>query len=260
NAVLRRAQYIYDPIAARTGSRTPCGDDGCAVIFSVLWPRHARLRTRCPGRAGPFPLPGLPQPSVRHSWAAAVPIQFQFEETMMFRRIWPCLFAFVALLAVASEVSAQRASRRFQPDGGIGVHARVFALGSIGTDIDRPHYGGGGLLQVGYGRASALALGLAGTGGDYESLLVGGGLGVRLLTTGPFELTAFGGYGMYSEKGWSGIERDAGGILAGALVSARLGALRVALAFSDLMGEYGEDDVSEPFSFHAPRISIGVGF
>lgn len=178
----------------------------------------------------------------------------------MFRRIWPCLFAFVALLAVASEVSAQRASRRFQPDGGIGVHARVFALGSIGTDIDRPHYGGGGLLQVGYGRASALALGLAGTGGDYESLLVGGGLGVRLLTTGTFELTAFGGYGMYSEKGWSGIERDAGGILAGALVSARLGALRVALAFSDLMGEYGEDDVSEPFSFHAPRISIGVGF
>src|SRR5690606_33673882 len=132
----------------------------------------------------------------------AVPIQFQFEETKMFRRIWPRLFAFVALLAVVSEVSAQRASRRFQPDGGIGVHARVFALGSIGTDIDRPHYGGGGLLQVGYGRASALALGLAGTGGDYESLLVGGGLGVRLLTTGPFELTAFGGYGMYSEKGW----------------------------------------------------------
>lgn len=176
----------------------------------------------------------------------------------MFRCIWPCLCALVALLAAVPELTAQRAPGRLRSES--DVHARVFALGSIGTDVDRPHYGGGGLLQLGYRRVSVLALGTFGTGGDYESRLVGGGLAVRLLTAGPLELAAFGGYGLYSEEGWSGIERDAGGILAGAMMSARLGAFRVALAFSDLTGEYGEDDASEPFRFHVPRLSLGVGF
>jgi hypothetical protein len=176
----------------------------------------------------------------------------------MFRRIRPCLFAFVALLAAAPELAAQRAPGRQR--GGGDVHARALALGSIGTDVDRLHYAGGGLLQVGYRRVSVLALGMVGTGGDYESLLAGGGLAVRLVTAGPLELAAFGGYGLYSEEGWSGIERDAGGVLAGAMMGVRLGAFRVALAFSDLTGEYGEDDVSEPFRFHVPRLSLGLGF
>ena len=176
----------------------------------------------------------------------------------MFRRIRPCLCAFVVLLAVAPELAAQQAPGRRQGDD--DVHARGFALGSIGTDIDRLHYAGGGLLQVGYRRVSVLGLGMLGGGGDYESLLAGGGLAVRLVTAGPLELTAFGGYGLYSEEGWSGIERDAGGVLAGAMVAVRLGAFRVALAFSDLTGEYGEDDVPEPFRFHVPRLSLGLGF
>src|SRR5690606_11661086 len=78
-------------------------------------------------------------------------------------------------------------------------------------------------------------------------------------TVGPLELGAFGGYGLYAEKGCSGIERDAGGVLAGAMVSARLGSFTVALAFSDLPGEYDEDDVSAPFRFRVPRRSLGVG-
>jgi len=176
----------------------------------------------------------------------------------MSRSIWPCLCAFVVLLAAASELAAQQAPVRRR--GESAVHTRVFALGSIGTDIDRPHYAGGGLLQLGYRRVSAMALGMIGTGGDYESRLAGGGLAVRLVTAGPLEVAAFGGYGLYSEKGWSGIERDAGGVLAGAMASARLGGFRVALAFSDLTGEYGEDDVSEPFRFHVPRLSLGLGF
>jgi len=171
----------------------------------------------------------------------------------MSRSIWPCLGAFVVLLTAASGLTAQQAPA----DG--AIHTRLFALGSIGTDVDRLHYAGGGLLQLGYRRVSAMALGMIGTGGDYESRLAGGGVAVRLFTSGPLELSAFGGYGLYSEKAWSGIERDAGGVLAGALVSARVRGFRVALAFSDLTGEYGEDDVAEPFRFHVPRLSLGLG-
>jgi len=176
----------------------------------------------------------------------------------MLRRVWPCFYASVALLAITTELAAQRVPGRQRAEA--DVHARLLALGSIGTDIDRPHVAGGGLFQFGYRRASVFALGMIGTGGDYASRLAGGGLAVRLATVGPLELGAFGGYGLYAEKGWSGIERDAGGVLAGAMVSARLGSFTVALAFSDLTGEYDEDDVSAPFRFHVPRLSLGVGF
>ena len=176
----------------------------------------------------------------------------------MLRFIRPCLPAVIALLVVAPELAAQQARGRQQGDG--DFHTRAFVLGSIGTDIDRLHYAGGALLQVGYRRMSVLGLGMMGSGGDYESMLAGGGLAVRLVTVGPLDLTAFGGYGLYSEEGWSGIERDAGGLLAGAMMAVRLGTFRVALAFSDLTGEYGEDDVLEPFRFHVPRLSLGLGF
>src|SRR5690606_13312613 len=118
----------------------------------------------------------------------------------------------------------------FQAEDGI----RDFHVTGVQTcALPISHVAGGGLFQFGYRRASVFALGMIGTGGDYASRLAGGGLAVRLATVGPLELGAFGGYGLYAEKGWSGIERDAGGVLAGAMVSARLGSFTVALAFSD---------------------------
>ena len=139
-----------------------------------------------------------------------------------------------------------------------GAHA--FALGSIAADVGRPHVAGGGLVQLGYDRASLLGIGTIGRGGDYESVLVGGALAVRVATIGRVGLSGFGGYGVYREEGWTGIERDGRGILFGALATVRLGRATVALAFSDLAGEYGEDDVPQSFVFHVPRFSIGLGF
>lgn len=174
----------------------------------------------------------------------------------MTRSIRCCVLAIVALLAAARGLAAQPGEAR----PARGFHAHAFALGSITTDVDRPHVAGGGLVQLGYGRTSLLGIGTIGRGGDYESVLVGGALALRIATVGRVALGGFGGYGLYREEGWSGIERDAGGILFGALATTRLGRATVALALSDLAGEYGEDDIAEPFRFHVPRLSVGLGF
>lgn len=174
----------------------------------------------------------------------------------MTRSIGCCALAMGALLAVAPALAAQAADGR----AGGGFHAHVLALGSIAAEVDRPHVAGGGLVQLGYGRASVLGIGTIGRGGDYESALAGGALAVRAVTIGRVALSGFGGYGLYREEGWSGIERDASGILYGALAAVRLGRATLALALSDLTGEYGEDDVAEPFRFHVPRLSVGFGF
>jgi len=174
----------------------------------------------------------------------------------MTRSIRCCTLAIGTLLAAARALTAQPA----EAPPARGFHAHAFALGSITTDVDRPHVAGGGLVQLGYGRASLLGVGTIGRGGDYESVLVGGALALRIATVGRVALSGFGGYGLYREEGWSGIERDAGGILFGALAAVRLGRATVAFALSDLAGEYGEDDIAEPFRFHVPRFSIGLGF
>ncbi|MFS8637539.1 MAG: hypothetical protein FWJ74_05595 [Gemmatimonadota bacterium] len=166
----------------------------------------------------------------------------------------PTAWALVALLAAASVAEAQMPGA---PGGGPQV--RVQALGAVAMSRARPHYAGGGLVQLGVGPASVIGLGMAGTGGRYESLLGGGAIGLRLLRIGPVDLTGFGGYGIYREEGWSGIRRDAGGVLMGGLAAVDFGAVAITLGALQLMGRYDENDVPEPFRFRVPRLTVGFG-
>lgn len=169
-------------------------------------------------------------------------------------------WAVVSVLAAASVAAAQvpDATAAAGPQAESVFH--VQALGSVALATDRPHVAGGALVQLGRGAVSAVALGMLGTGGDYESRLVGGGIGARLTRLGPADLTGIGGYGRYREEGWSGIRRDAGGILLGGLAVLDLGGIALSAGMVHLVGRYDGDDVSDPFRFHVPRVTLGLGF
>lgn len=149
---------------------------------------------------------------------------------------------------------------------GVGLEVHGLALGGITavragmSSLDSMHYAGGAIVQVEVRRFGVMGLGMLGRGGEYESTLVGAALSVRVLTAGPLELTGFGGYGWYSEEGWTGIRRDSGGPLFGGLAMLRAGRVAIGVALTDLTGRYDGADVREPFRFHVPRLSLGLGF
>lgn len=166
----------------------------------------------------------------------------------------PRVWALVALLATAPAAAAQT------PDASAaGPAVRLQALGSVPMTGDHRHVAGGALVQLRLGSASVVGLGMAGKGGQYESLLGGGGVGLRLWRLGPADVTGFAGYGVYREEGWTGIRRDAGGALVGLFGTVDLGPVALTVGAIDLVGRYSKDDVAEPFWFRVPRLTFGVG-
>lgn len=135
----------------------------------------------------------------------------------------------------------------------------LFALGGVTADPERLHPAGGPVLRVGYRGWGLLGLGTVGSGADYNSRLLAGALSRRLVRWSRLDVSAFAGYGAYSEKGPTGISRDAGGLLYGGMVTFRSGRFPLVLLVSDLVGSYDEADVTAPFGFHVPRLSIGAG-
>lgn len=169
-------------------------------------------------------------------------------------------WAVFAVLAAASVAAAQVPGVAGAPGPRQEPVFHAQALGSAALSPGRPHLSGGALLQLGAGAVSAVGLGMMGTGGDYESRLVGGGIGVRLARLGSADLTGLGGYGRYREEGWSGIRRDAGGVLLGGLAILDVGDFALSAGVIHLVGRYEGDDVKEPFRFHVPRVAFGIGF
>lgn len=166
----------------------------------------------------------------------------------------PRVLALVALMATAPAAAAQTPAA---PAAGPAV--RVQALGSVPLTGEPGHVAGGALVQLPVGVASVVGLGMVGKGGEYESLLGGAGIGLRLRRLGPADVTGFAGYGVYREEGWTGIRRDAGGALLGVFGTVDLGPVALTVGAIDLVGRYSKDDVPEPFWFRVPRLTIGLG-
>jgi hypothetical protein len=101
---------------------------------------------------------------------------------------------------------------------------------------------------------------MVGRGGEYQSVLLGAAASRRIVRGEWWSLLAFGGYGLYGERGSIGIERDSHGVLFGVNGRWRVGPLTLAGVYSHLTGSYDETDVPAPFRFHVPRLSLGVGF
>jgi hypothetical protein len=125
---------------------------------------------------------------------------------------------------------------------------------------EAPHAAAGALVRLERSGWGVLGLGMAGRGGEYTSLLTGGAVSRTLVGGERLGVAAFGGYGRYGEEGATGIRRDAAGVLYGGIATYRAGPLKIALVASDLTGRYDGADVSRGFSFHVPRVSLGVGF
>lgn len=166
-------------------------------------------------------------------------------------------------VAAAAHVSGQT------PPAALMRDAHVLLLGGATlqrsesenlTSTRLPHLALGftaGAAEDGWG---ALALGMGGRGGEYDSALLGAAASRRIQRGEWWSLLAFGGYGVYAERGASGIERDSHGILFGVTARWRVGPLTLAGVYSHLTGSYDETDVPAPFRFHVPRLSLGVGF
>lgn len=138
--------------------------------------------------------------------------------------------------------------------------ADVVALGGATTYVNQPHGHAGGMLHLRAGGWGVLGIGMVGTGAEYESWLYGGALSRHIASIGAISVSAFAGYGLYGETGLTEIERDAGGPLLGGMASYDAGPFVLTLVGSDLIGSYDGSDVSESFTFHVPRVSVGVGF
>jgi hypothetical protein len=174
--------------------------------------------------------------------------------------------ALLAWVASAGLLSAQAAPA---PSAGAMPDAHLLVLGGatlqrtdggIDADPPPPHLALGltaGAARQGWG---LLALAMGGRGGDHHSTLLGGAASRRVARGAGWSLLLFGGYGIYGERGYTGIERDAPGFLFGATARWRVGPLTLAGVYSHLTGSYDETDVVSPFRFHVPRFSLGVGF
>ena len=173
-------------------------------------------------------------------------------------------FRFLTLLwlAGASGAAGQQAPAAAMPDEHILVLGGASLVRIEGTTTESPglHLTAGataGFAAQGWG---ILGLGMIGRSGGYESTLLGAALSRRLVRGANWSILAFGGVGTYAEKGETGTERDAFGLLFGGTARYRVGGLTFAAQYSHVTGNYDKPDVSAPFRFHVPRISVGVGF
>lgn len=173
--------------------------------------------------------------------------------------------AVLAVLAVAAPALGQSAAADAESAGAAQEAPRtnrfdLQLLGGMSTYLDSPHASAGGLAHLHFGGFGLLGVGAWGTGADYESMLYGGGLSRRLFSAGALSVSAFGGYGLYSEVGATNVERDASGVLFGGIAALDFEPFMLSLTVSDLFGEYDGPDVPEAFTFHVPRVFFGIGF
>ena len=170
-------------------------------------------------------------------------------------RAFPTVAAIVAAaiaVAAASTLQAQLAPAKVSRFGlAASVDAGV-------NPTSRLHAVVGPTIHATYGGWGALALGYKGTGAKYTSTLLGGALSRRVLQLNALSGTMFVGYGTYSETGWSGIERSSPGWIAGGMGALDFGRLSLRVSYSDFRGRYDGKDVVAPFSYNAPRVTIGL--
>lgn len=134
------------------------------------------------------------------------------------------------------------------------------AVGGANTYLNSPHGSVGGLLHGHMAGWGVLGMGSFGTGSRYESMLYAGALTRDAVTFSGVTLLGFLGYGRYREVGWTDIDRSASGPLFGATARYGVGSFVASVTLSDLIGSYSGSDVAEPFTFHVPRLSLGLGF
>jgi hypothetical protein len=173
-----------------------------------------------------------------------------------------------ALLAFAHPLSAQQG----EPPAGAAVPAEpaglrhpmsdpnLLLVAGVTADLANVHPNGGLMAMFGRAGWGVMALGMGGRGGGYDSGLAAGAATRRLARGSTWNATVFGGYGVYGERGHTGIERDAGGLLAGSILVVRIGPLGVAGVVTHMTGTYDRPDVTNAFRFHVPRLSLGVAF
>jgi hypothetical protein len=165
-------------------------------------------------------------------------------------------------LATAGALSAQQAPETAMPDAHFLVLGGASLVRIEGVTSETPglHFTAGataGAATMGWG---VLGLGMLGRGGSYDSTLLGAALSRRVVRGANWSILVFGGLGWYGETGETGIERDATGILLGGTARVRAGGVTFAASYSHVTGNYDEPDVSAPFRFDVPRISLGIGF
>ncbi|MEX2581968.1 MAG: hypothetical protein WD766_01765 [Gemmatimonadota bacterium] len=168
--------------------------------------------------------------------------------------------------AVAHPSGAQQRPPETPVVGGVTERAaampdpRIMLLGGATAHTNRMHATAGLAARLGRAGWGAMALGVAGRGGEYDSLMLGAAATRRLLRGGRWSVSAFAGYATYEESGATGIERDSAGLLAGGFGTVSLGPVALVVFASDLVGSYDEPDVPDSFGFHVPRIAIGLAF
>jgi hypothetical protein len=168
----------------------------------------------------------------------------------------------LVLLAFPLGVSGQQAAATGMPDEHFIVLGGASLIRIEGTtgESPGPHLTAGATTGVATGGWGILGLGMLGRGGGYDSTLLGAALSRRVIRGANWSILVFGGVGSYAETGDTGIERDAFGVLFGGTARWRVGAVTFAGQYSHVTGTYDKPDVSAPFRFHVPRISVGVGF
>lgn len=117
----------------------------------------------------------------------------------------------------------------------------------------------GGMFEIRLGGWGLLGLGQLGSGRGYDSELIGGALSREVIRVGRARLSLLGGYSYYGETSIT-TRRETGAFLYGAMISVDVNPLVLTGAINDLYGRYSKQDVPEPFTFHAPRVMLGVAF
>jgi hypothetical protein len=165
-------------------------------------------------------------------------------------------------LTAAGGASGQQAPAAAMPDEHFIVLGGASLVRIEGTTTESPglHLTAGATAGAATRGWGILGLGMIGRSGGYESTLLGAALSRRVVRGGNWSILAFGGVGTYAETGETGTERDAFGALFGGTARYRVGGVTLAAQYSHVTGTYDKPDVSAPFRFHVPRISVGVGF
>lgn len=154
-----------------------------------------------------------------------------------------------------------------EPKAGAGVEApRAVQLraslraGALGLGGEGMHPYGGGEIGALWGRYGVMALGLFGSGSEFDSILLGGGPALEVADLGFASLSVYAGAGWYQEReARSGTARDFLAGLGAASVRAPVGFGSVGMTATLFRGSSEGGAIESPISATGYRISLGFG-
>ena len=157
------------------------------------------------------------------------------------------------LMMNATQAAASDDSRPFS-------FRAALVAGAHGLGGEHVHpYGG---LEAGalYGRYGLMGIGQYGSGGDFDSVLVGGGPAVKVADLGFASVTAHGGLAWYQEEDIpSGVARDLTGGYGGVSLRVPVGFGAVAVTGTVWRGTADGAELETPISGTGYRLSFGFG-